>query len=194
MAAPSTQNVISGKAKATGAVFRGPLDVAAPTDATSPLDTKLLCLGYAGEDGLTETTDRSTDKIKAWGGDTVKIVQTEHSVTYKVVLIEEGNPEVLKAVYGDANVETATATKTTGTLHKVKVNSTVLPPAAWDFEMAEAATTVRVFLPKGQVSSVGDVQYVDEGVISYEVEIEALPDEHGVKAYKFIDMGDRKPA
>lgn len=188
--APSTANVISGKPKASGGVFRGPLSTTVPADATTALDTKMAGLGYVSSDGLTETIDKSTSKITAWGGDTVKVVQTEHSVTYKLTLIETGNPNVLKAVYGESNVTTVQATSSKGTLHKVLVNSKTTEAAAWDFEMADAGKTIRIFVPNGQVTSVGDVTYSDEELVGYEIEIEALPDAAGNKAYKFIDLGN----
>ena len=192
--APSTANVISGKPKVTGGVFRGPLDVTAPNDAQDTLDSKFTGLGYVSSDGLTETIDSSTSKITAWGGDTIKVVQTEHSVTYKLTLVETGNPDVLKAVFGDSNVNTTGASTTKGTLHKVLVNSKVRDAAAWCFEMADGDKVVRIFVPNGQITSVGDITYSDEDLIGYEIEIEALPDSTGNKAYKFIDLGDKTAA
>lgn len=188
--APSVANVVSGKPLASGGVFRGPLATKVPSDATTALDSNMVGLGYVSSDGLTETIDKSTSKITAWGGDTVMVVQTEHSVTYKLTLIETGNPNVLKAVYGETNVTTTPATTSKGTLHKVLVNSKTTEAAAWDFEMADAGKTIRIFVPNGQVTSIGDVTYSDEDLVGYEVEIEALPDTAGNKAYKFIDLGD----
>lgn len=189
---PNAMNVISGKAKATGAVFRAPLGTAAPTDALTPLGEAFAGLGYVGNDGLVEMIDRSTEKITAWGGDTVKIVMTEHSVRYKCTLIETGNQDVLKAVFGQTNVTSKPASKTEATLHKILVNSKELEQGSWDFEMADGEKTVRIFVPVGSIVSIGDISYVDDDVIGYEVEIEALPDSTGNKAYKFIDLGDKK--
>ena len=60
--------------------------------------------GYVSEDGVTKTVDRSTDKIKDWNGDTVLIVQSDHSVTLQVTFMEAANADVLKMIYGENNV------------------------------------------------------------------------------------------
>ena len=189
--APSTAQVLSGKPKASGGVFRGPLNVTTPADASAALDSKMVGLGYVSSDGLTETIDRSTEKITAWGGDTVKVVQTEHSVVYKLTLTETANAEVLKAAYGDSNVTTTPASASKGTLHKILVNSKTLEPSSWDFEMADGGADIRIFVPNGQVTSVGDITYSDEEVVGYELEIEALPDKDGNKAYKYVQLADK---
>src|SRR5687768_14335414 len=105
----STANVLAGKPLATGGVLVGPVGTAAPTDATTSLNAAFKAAGYVGEDGLTEATDRSTEKIKAWGGDTVKVIQTDFAVTYTFTFLETLNSDVLKTVYGDANVTTTPA-------------------------------------------------------------------------------------
>lgn len=101
-------NVVAGSPLATGGVLIGALTATAPTSAKGAL-TGFSGAGYIGEDGLTETNERSTDNIRAWGGDTVKIVQTEHNVAYSFTFLETLNSDVLKAVYGEANVTTTAA-------------------------------------------------------------------------------------
>lgn len=185
----SASNVVSGKPLATGGILRGAVGSTLPTDASTALDAAFKALGYVGEDGVTETQDRSTDKIKAWGGDTVKIVQTEHSLTYKFTLIETLNAEVLKAVHGDSNVTTTDATTTKGTLHAVLITGEELGHAAYVVEVKDGDARVRIVISDGQITEVGDITYSDEEVIGYEVTVECFPDENGVKAKKFLDDG-----
>ncbi|WP_051432618.1 hypothetical protein [Promicromonospora kroppenstedtii] len=106
----NSANIVAGKPLATGGVRIGPLGATAPTDATTALDAAFVSAGYVGEDGLTETTDRSTEKVKAWGGDIVKVLQTDFSVSYSFTFLETLNTDVLKAVYGDDNVTVTAAT------------------------------------------------------------------------------------
>src|SRR5690242_2824712 len=111
-------NVLQGKPVVTGGVLRGTTGATLPTTAVATA-TGFTALGFVGDEGLKETIDRTTDKIKAWGGSVVKIVQSEFSTTYEFTLYETLNAAVLKAVHGNTNVTTTAATTTAGTLQSV---------------------------------------------------------------------------
>ncbi len=66
---PNSKNVSVGKPKKAGAIFRAPLGSTLPTDATTTLDAAFVQLGYASEDGLTNSNSPESDNIAAWGGD-----------------------------------------------------------------------------------------------------------------------------
>jgi len=186
--ANSAANVVAGVPLATGGILIGDLTAAEPSTAVSAL-TGFTAAGYIGEDGVTETNERSTDRIRAWGGDTVKVVQTEHNVSYQFTFLETLNADVLKAVYGEDNVTTTAATISTGTLHEVAINSATLPHQSYVFEVKDGDAKIRIYVPDGQITEVGDVTYSDSEVIGYQVTVEAFADELGNKAYKFLDNG-----
>lgn len=181
-------NVVAGVPLATGGILIGALTAAAPTTAVSTL-TGFTAAGYIGEDGVTETNERSTDRIRAWGGDTVKVVQTEHNVSYQFTFLETLNADVLKAVYGESNVTTTAATASTGTLHKVLVNAQTLPHKSYVFELKDGDAKIRIYVPDGQITEVGDITYSDSEVIGYQVTVEAFADASGNKAIKLLDNG-----
>lgn len=187
--ANSVSNVIAGKPLAAGGIYVAPLGTAAPADGSTALVSAYKSLGYVGEDGLTETIERSTEKIKAWGGDTVKVVQTEFGVQYKFVLIETANADVLKVVYGDSNVTTTAATSSAGAQHAIKVNSAQLPHLTWAFEIKDGDAKIRISVADGQVTEIGEITYSDESVVAYEVTIEAFADASGNQATKYITNG-----
>lgn len=182
-------NVVAGTPLATGGVLIAPVGTAAPTTAVVALNVAFIAAGYIGEDGLTETNERSTDAIRAWGGDTVKVVQTEHNVSYQFTFLETLNADVLKAVYGDTNVTTTAATASTGTLHKVNVNATALPHKAFVFEVKDGLARIRIHVPDGQITEVGEITYSNSEVVGYQVTVTAFADSSGNKAYKYIDNG-----
>ncbi len=186
--ANSAAKVVAGVPLATGGILIGALTAAEPSTAVSAL-TGFTAAGYVGEDGVTETNERSTDRIRAWGGDTVKVVQTEHNVTYQFTFLETLNADVLKAVYGTSNVTTTAATVSTGTLHEVAINASTLPHQSYVFEIKDGLAKIRIYIPDGQITEVGDITYSDSEVIGYQVTVECFPDELGNKAYKWLDDG-----
>jgi hypothetical protein len=186
----NARNVAAGKPLATGGVLIGDLGAEAPEDARTALDSAFVAAGYVGEDGLTETTDRSTEKVKAWGGDIVKVLQTDFSVTYTFTFIETHNSTVLETVYGDDNVEVTPATGSAGTLRTVKVNADTLPHKSFVFDMRDGDSRIRIYVPDGQVTEVGEVTYSDGELIGYQVTVEAFRDsELNANALKFLDDG-----
>lgn len=188
--ANNSANVLNGKPLASGGVLVAPLGSTAPTDASTALNAAFKALGYVGEDGLTEAAERSTDRVKAWGGDVVKVLQTDYAVTYTFSLIETLNSDVLKTVYGADNVTTTPATSTKGTLQAVKLNSDTLPRQSFAFELKDGDARIRIYVPQGQITEVGEITYSDEDLISYEVTIEAFRDATlGANALKYIDDG-----
>lgn len=182
------KNVLSGKPKVGGAIFRAPIGSIRPKDAKTALDGAYVNLGYASDEGVTESVERSTEPVKAWGGDTVKIMQTEYGVSYTFQLIETLNDEVLKTLYGDSNVDVSPATQSKGSLRKVLLNSNALPPALYAIDLVDGDATIRIDLI-GQVSEVGEITYSDEDVIKYEVTIAGIADSDGNTAIKYIDDG-----
>lgn len=183
------QNVVAGKPLTTGGILSGPIGTALPTDVTTAITAGIEAVGYISDDGVSETMNRETDKIKAWGGDVVKIVQTEHSVTYEYTMIEYLSKLVNQEVYGEPNVTATAATVSTGNLLAVKVTADQLPHRVRVLEIKDGNARVRIVLPDSQITEVGDVSYQDGAVIAYPVTVEAFPDATGVKAYKYSDDG-----
>lgn len=187
--ANSAAQVLVGKPKVTGGIRFAPLGTAMPTDAKSELNAKFENAGYVSEDGLVETIDASDDKIKAWGGDIVKIVRTEHSVSYTFTLIESASATALKLLFGEENVTVTAATSTKGRQIVVKKTAAMTPRRAFVFDMADLPAAIRVAIEDGQPSISGDVNFTDGDAIAYEVTVEAFPNAQGVKSTLMIDDG-----
>lgn len=178
----NVNNVTWGKPQIGGAVHVGTLGTVLPTDATTELDPSLKSLGYISEDGLINTNSPDSEKIKAWGGDTVLVVSTEKPDTFQFKLIEAMNIDVLKTVYGAENVE---GDLETGIV--VKANAKQAESFSYVIDMIlKGGVLKRITIPNAIVSEIGDIEYIDNDAVGFELTIEALPDDDGNNHYEYI--------
>lgn len=181
MANNNASNVTAGKPNVGGAIFRAPLGTTLPTTATEELDAAFVNLGYCSEDGLVNSNSPTSENIKAWGGDIVLTTLTEKPDTFKFTLIEAKNTEVLKAVYGDDNVEEIDGEVV------IHANSTQQDNCAWVIQMVlKDSTKKRIVIPNAGIDTVGDITYADGSAVGYETTISAMPDGNGDTHFEYI--------
>lgn len=139
-----------------------------PTSAVSVLAAPWIDLGYVSEDGVTETTDVSTEKIKAWQkGKVVRVVVTEGTVSWKFVLLQT-SADTLAFYYGG----------TVGTDGSIVIDLTKERPViALDLDIIDGDEIIRAYAPEAQVTEVGDQVYSNGAAIGYEVTVEARHNE-----------------
>lgn len=178
----NAQNVTAGKPLINGAVFRAPLGTALPTSATEALNPAFANVGYISDAGVVNSNSPSSSNIKAWGGDVVLTTLEEKPDTFQFTMIEAKNIEVLKAVYGDANVSGDLATG----IH-VAANSTQQPNCSWVIDQVlRDGTFKRIVLPDAGISAVGDITYADNAAVGYQTTLASLPDGNGNTHHEYI--------
>lgn len=174
-------NVSVGKPAVGGAVSVGATTATLPTDATTAL-TGFTKLGYISDAGLVNSSNIEVNSIKAWGGDTVLSALTGKEDNFSCTFIESMNVDVLKEIYGAANVS---GTLSTGI--SVSVKATDLAARAWVVDMVLTDGTLkRIVIPNGKITEIGDITYTDGEAIGYEVTISATPNSSGISHYEYI--------
>ena len=177
----NVSNVTTGKPKIGGSVCAAPVGTPLPTSPTDVLSSAFKALGYVSEDGVVNNNSPESNKVKAWGGDTVLVIQTDRPDTFKLTLIEVLNKAVLDIIYGKDNV-----TETDGAL---ALKATSDPMQAWSFVIDMVMTgnrAKRIVIPNGTVSELGEIAYKDNDPVGYEITITDVPDAAGAYHYEYI--------
>lgn len=179
--ANNATNVSTGKPNIAGAVYVASTTATLPTDATTSLGSDFTCLGYVSEDGLENNNEMDVSAIKTWGGAIVYRSLTELDDNFSLTLIESENVDVLKAVYGDANVTEADG--------KITVNVKADDPQEkiWVFELSlRGGKKKRIVIPDGAVTARETITYNDEDAIGYGITVSAYPDSNGSTHKEYI--------
>lgn len=156
----TADNVVVG---ITGKVYVGATTVTAPTSSTSALAVGFTELGYVSSDGVTFTTDKSTNDIRAWqNADLVRSVVTEGTVTYSFTLLETSTA-VIEAYFG--------STMTAG---KIALNPTNTGgKKSFVVDVVDGAKSIRHYIPSGEIMSVEAQQIQNGEALAYGVTITA---------------------
>ena len=140
----------------------------APTSATSALGTGWDDLGYASEDGVTETTEQSTSVLRAWQkAKKVRTLIEEGTVRYQLTLIQT-NADTVAFYYGGV-------VEADGSI--VIDVSKERPVVAFNLDVIDGDNIIRAYAPESQVVEVGDQVYANGEPIGYEVTVECAYNE-----------------
>jgi len=159
-----------------GAVYSAPLGTAVPTSAIGALNVAFKDHGYVSEEGVTETRDRTTTKIKGWqGAATVREVVTDAEYKLAFTLLET-KKENIELYYGN------TVNTTNGSID--------IDPAEtggrriFVVDVVDGLETQRVLVRSGEITEVGDQVFRNGEPIGYQVTVIGYP-VNGVSATKF---------
>jgi hypothetical protein len=160
----------------TGAVYNAPKTATRPTSSTSAL-TGHTDLGYVGDGGVTETRDRSTNQIRAWqNGALVREVVTESSIKYQFILLET-KKENIELYYGAKVAANGS----------VKINpSKTGGRSMFVIDVIDDDEIIRIDIPDGEVTEVGDQVYVNGEAIGYEVTVTGYSITDGDETYSAV--------
>lgn len=182
--ANNAANVSVGKPKIGGAIYVAPKGTTLPGDATTTLASSFKHLGYIADAGLTNDNSKTSNDIKAWGGDIVMSTTSEVKDEWTMTLIEVLNLDVLKTVYGASNVTgTSIATGI-----EIGVNSSEADEHVWVIEMVLTGSVAkRVVIPSGKITNLDTINYNDTDAIGYAITVTAFPGTDGDTHKEYIE-------
>lgn len=172
----NTSNVLIGAPDRTaGYCLSGPTTATLPTSTTTPT-SGLQDNGFLTPDGLTISTSRTTEVIKDWNLEAVRILLTDHEAKLKFAFLEV-SVRTLKEYFGEENVDD------TGEEIVIRVNADAIAARAWVFNLKDGESKMRVVAPNASISSQSDIVLVKSAAIKLELELTLMVDSAGEKLY-----------
>lgn len=166
------------KVGVTGGAFKAPLGTTLPTTSGASLNVAFKEVGYLSEEGIVQSIGTDTTDIKAWqDGTTVRKVKTSFDLTYQLTMIES-NEHTLEAYFGNYSAGA------------VEISADLGARKSWVFNVVDGSDQIRVVIPDGDITERGDVEFKNDGAISYPITITAYPDDNGVNAYLYLTDAD----
>lgn len=195
MAGTDASHVFIGTAEQSptvGAISSGtPIDVTnlpADIDAALALIANFASSGFVSEDGLSMSTDFSTENIREWNGNNVRTVLESFTgeLSWSSIQLDEASA---KQSYGDENVTVTAATAKHGTQMKIALGAHLPAVKSWAFRMKDGNARIVVFVPRGQVTAVDDISFTATDAISLPTTLSCYDDGTGNSIYVFTDDG-----
>jgi hypothetical protein len=184
--ANNSTNVTAGTPKVAGAIYTALVSTAGltlPTDTDAALAESLECVGYISEDGLKRAKEITSEKIKAWGGDTVMETRTANDTNFTFKMIEYLNKVVQQVAHGAENV---TGDLATGMTIKDKP-SFKGEKRVWVIDqIMTGGVKCRLVIPCAVVTALAEVAYKDNEAVGYDTTLGTIADTAGVAVYEYL--------
>ena len=182
---PNAGNVTAGKANVAGAIFSAIFGTTLPVTPNESLASAFKDLGYVSQDGVTNSTNIESTKVKEWNGNTVLTILTSKDDQFKTKLLETKNVEALKEVFGQSNVTVAGNGLITivSNANEQEYRSYVI-----DMSLSDGGLK-RIVLPKAKISSIGDITYTASDATNFDLTFDTAPDGSGNTHYEYILPG-----
>jgi hypothetical protein len=160
-----SKNVLAASiAEDNESFFSAPLGTPLPTDAVEVFDTDFVGHGWLGDEGVKNKIQRDTTDHYDLSGQLIKTTQDKYSETVTLVFCET-NPEVLKTIFGDDNVD---VDYTSGHLKMtVRHDDKPLDRKSFLVRLVEGQKTTLHVIPEGQVTEIEEIPYSSTDLTVY---------------------------
>lgn len=178
----------------TGAILSGDLigTSAVPTTFTAAdaLLSKLTGSGYVNDEGLTLSTDYSTNDVKEWNGATVRKLLESFDGTLSWTGIQLDYDGCCQA-FGAENVTKVASSTTHGEQIHIAVGAHLPEPKTWAFAMKDGDARIIIVVPNGQVTALDEITFTATDPIGLPITLSAYDDGTGESIHIFVDDGEK---
>jgi hypothetical protein len=169
----------------TGALRVAPLGTVAPT-AMETWPTGWADLGYISDNGITESRDEDQEQFIPWQSYSPIRVETTRSVETFQTTLWESNFQTVSLYYGKGAGDMTTSGNVVSFTTGVKPNRQL---RAFGIDVIDGVYKRRLIAPYAEVTARGDLVYVSNSLIGYEVTITAYPGSDGIAVKRMFDEG-----
>lgn len=162
-----------GTGRASGYFYHAPKGTALPASPLAELAEDWTEVGYIAEDGITWSTGRSSEPLKDWANKIRRQLQSEPTGTVAAPIIST-TAEVLKTIFGEANVAESAATATHGKLVSVAVAEGVVSgEEAFLFIMKDGDDAMMLGTTAGFITALEDISFAPGSAITWNATVSA---------------------
>ncbi len=189
------RNVIIGSPDqlVTGAGLTAPVGTKLPdlddvTKASVTINEAFKDFGYVTEDGITLSTERSSEVIKDWGLNAVRRYLSEFNGKLSFTFLET-NKEAIALIVGEDHVKEVMATATDGHKMRFEFGAWLPESKSWVFKIKDGLARVVIVLPDALVTTIAEVPINSTSAIAWQVDVDCNADESGTSIYVITNDG-----
>lgn len=190
--ADNVMQLIAPSPRVSGSILRAKIGTALPTTSYAEIvggENGFVDLGFANDSGLRQREERTSTDVFVWGGDLAGTLQERYSRTLTFTLMQFMNTDVLATAFGMDNVSVIPATAENGREIAVKLNPQLLDTCSWVFDGFYQDSLVRIVVPIGRVTTIGDVDLTHKTYTTIECTLKAYPDATKNHGYMYLNDG-----
>lgn len=182
-----TSNANLALVGATGIAYTAVLGTTAPV-AFAALAVAWKDFGYLSEDGLTAAREEERKSWKPWGALSPIRTQITSSTKTFAVTAWETNQVILGLYHRQADAAVTPDAST----HIIAFSESDRPTPdrrSFVFDILDGANNLlRIYIPSGEVTETGDVQYKSDELIGYPLTITAYPGSDTVSTFRWLKL------
>lgn len=169
----------AAKPATAGAIFVAAVGTTLPTSSSATLAQDFKDLGYVSDAGVSRSVSLESETVKEWGGSVVLALGTGKEETFKFTLLDVVDVNAMKLVYSSATESSSAISASQGADNRTG--------HAFVIDMIlEGSKAQRIVIPNGLVTEIGDINYVANEAVGFELTITAMADDSGNTSYDYI--------